>query len=157
MSIKVDNNVFELKITPNKRKREHIETKSSIENKENNFFRNNFMEVKSIADLVKQRNVNANVDDGSVNNFEIVRKPPKKKTKHESDGEEHCFVNPALNLNVPEKIINPFEVKRAPIVEEENHCFSNPALNIRIAERERVNPFEIARDHPPKEIQGKCV
>lgn len=150
MSIKVNNNIFELKITPNKRKREHFETN---ENKENNFILNNFMEVKSIADLVKQRNVNENVD-GSVNNFEIVRKPPKKKTKHDTDGEEHCFVNPALNLNVAEKVINPFEVKRAPIVEEENHCFSNPALNIRIAERERVNPFEIARDQPPKEIQG---
>lgn len=159
MNIQLNNNVFELRITPNKRKREHfkLNTQKTNENKENNFCLNNLMEVKSIADIVKQRNTNINNPD-SLNTFETVRKPPKKKSKHESAGEEHCFVNPALNLNVPEKILNPFEVKRVPNIEEEHHCFSNPGLNIRSAEREQVNPFEITRDQPPpREIQGELM
>lgn len=152
MSIRIDNNTFELKITPNKRKREL--SKDKHHNKENNFIYNNFMEVKSISDLVQPK-CNNSINE---NPYELVRKPPKKKTKHDLDFDENCFVNPALNINGPEKQINPFEVKRAPIAEEENHCFSNAGLNIRGADRE-INPFEIVREEPPpkKEIHGKFL
>lgn len=157
MSIRIDNNTFELKITPNKRKRDSTKDKpQSHHNKENNFVFNNFMEVKSIADLVKQR---AAPSTAAQNNpFECVRKPPKKKTKHDID--ESCFVNPALNINGPEKVFNPFEVKRMPESGQENHCFTNPGLNIRGAERDVANPFEVVRSglpHSPAiaDVQGK--
>lgn len=68
-----------------------------------------FMEVKSISDLI------------SSNPFEVIRKPPKKKKKH--DIEDCCFINPALNLNGPEKEPpNPFEVKR---LNEDNTKLNN--------------------------------
>lgn len=156
MSIRHDNNTFELKITPNKRKRDSAK---SHHDKENNFVFNNFMEVKSIADLVKQKktpSMSATSTEQS-NPFELVRKPPKKRSKHDID--DNCFVNPALNINGPEKAFNPFEVKRMPNIEQDNHCFTNPGLNIRGAERDVVNPFEVVRDVlPPQtiaDVQGK--
>lgn len=144
MSVRVNNNTFELKITPNKRKRESI----ANANKENSFPFINFMEVKSISDLVKQKKEPVETS------YEIARKPPKKKTKQDFD--ENCFVNPALNLNGPEKTFNPFEVKRRPVVESESHCFTNEGLDIRGAEREVVNPFEIHRDGSAaaRDVQG---
>lgn len=152
MSIRFDNNAFELKITPTKRKRESA--KESQHNKENNYLFHNFMEVKSIADLVKQKKsvpeTAASIMSTDPNNpYELVRKPPKKKTKHSVDGSENCFVNPALNLNGPERMFNPFEVRRMPNIEQEDHCFINPGLNIRGAERDVVNPFEVVRDDMP--------
>lgn len=134
MSLHISNKSLELKNTPNKRKRESINA-----NKENHFPFNAFMEVKSIADLVKQKKKT-----DSENPYEISRKPPKKKTKHDID--EKCFVNPALNLNGPETVFNPFEVKRMPIVESDTYCFTNEGLDIRGSEREIVNPFEVHRD-----------
>lgn len=75
-----------------------------------------FMEVKSISDLV------------GGNPFEVIRKPPKKKKKH--DIEDCCFVNPALNLNGPEKEpLNPFEVKR---YSTENNLTANCEGNVGI-------------------------
>lgn len=158
MSIRIDNNTFELKITPNKRKRDLAKDKQQAHhNKENNFVFNNFMEVKSIADLVKQKASSMSSDDK--NPYELVRKPPKKKTKHDIDG--NCFVNQALNINGPEIMFNPFEVKRMPNIEQENHCFTNPGLNIRGAERDVVNPFEVMRDVVPlpiaTDVQGKNI
>lgn len=163
MSIRIDNNTFELKITPNKRKRDSAkDIQQSHHNKENNFVFNNFMEVKSIADLVKQKTTPSSMSTTGEhsNPFELARKPPKKKSKRDTD--EGCFENPALNLNGPEKIFNPFEVKRMPNIEQENHCFTNPGLNIRGAERDVVNPYEVVRGIQPPlqpaivaEIQGK--
>lgn len=159
MSIRIDNNTFELKITPNKRKRDSAKDKQQAHhNKENNFVFNNFMEVKSIADLVKQKASTMATTSDHKNPYELVRKPPKKKTKHDIDG--NCFVNQALNINGPEIMFNPFEVKRMPNIEQENHCFTNPGLNIRGAERDVVNPFEVVRDvlPPPPivtDVQGK--
>lgn len=141
----------ELRVTPNKRKRDDIKERKSKQfnnfgsNKENNFIYNNFMEEKSIAELVqikKHQNFNANTNE---NPFELVRKPPKKKNR-KNYSDDGCFVNPALNLDGPEKILNPFEVKRsAPLPEEVHHCFENTGLNIRVEDRQ-VNPFEVARE-----------
>lgn len=152
MSIRVNGDgQYEQQVTLNKRKRESFSAKhQSTHNKENQCVFTNFMEVKSISDLIKTKNSTERND----NPYELVRKPPKKKSKRDID--DSCFENPALNINGPEKIINPFEVKREPVVEQENHCFINPGLNIRVVEREVANPFEIHRDAPlPKEVQGK--
>lgn len=135
MDIHVNNNTFEIKTTPSKRRRES----TANANKENHFPFNAFMEVKSIADLVKHKK-KSNVE----HPHEVARKPPKKKSKHDID--ENCFVNPALNLNGPEKAFNPFEVKRMPIMESDTYCFTNEGLDIRGAEREVLNPFEVHRD-----------
>lgn len=164
MSAKVDNNAYELVITPNKRKRANDENKQPTlktssfsanydQNKENHFVYNNFMEVKSIADILAEKKNQSNnliVD----NSYEVSRKPPKKRSK--CVVEDGCFANPALNLNVPEKLFNPFEVKREQIESRNNHCFVNSGLNVLGAEREVRNPFEISREEaPPKEIKGK--
>lgn len=160
MSVRVDNNAYELIITPNKRKRandDKIRSNSTVNccssNKENHFVFNNFMEVKSIAEIFAQRKEISGLE--TENPYEVTRKPPKKKSKHELDN--GCFENPALNLNVPEKILNPFEVKREPVVPVNNHCFVNSGLNLRSVDREVRNPFEVTRDHPPtpKEVHGK--
>lgn len=165
MSIQLTNSTFELKITPNKRKRETLKDNQYYHgaNKENNFIYNNFMEVKSISDLIRTKN-NCSVESecgAAVSNcsnpFEVVRKPPKKKNRKDLS-DDGCFVNPALNLNVPEKVLNPFEVKRATIClpETTQHCFENTGLNIRGEERQVANPFEIARNNPVAEpIQGE--
>lgn len=149
MSIQVTNTTFELRITPNKRKRDDAKERKhhyGSNNKENNFVYNNFLEVKSIAELVETKslsNVNAI---NACNPFEIVRKPPKKKNRKDLT-EDGCFVNPALNLNGPEHVLNPFEVRRAaPLPEAVHHCFENTGLNIRGEERNVINPFEIARE-----------
>lgn len=65
------------------------------------------LEIKSIADLAKQ------AGDGREqqlvpSKYEVLRKPPKKKKR---PVEAACFENPALNLNVPEKQFNPYEVR----------------------------------------------
>lgn len=131
--------------TPTKRKREELKERQMQHinygvNKENYFaVYNNFMEVKSIADLVDKNTKPLD------NPFEVVRKPPKKKDRKDLSG-ENCFVNPALDLNVPEKIINPFEVRRAaPKPQPVQSCYENTGLNLRGEERKVVNPFEIQR------------
>lgn len=85
--------------------------------------RNSFidLEIKSIAALVssvsQKNNFNAEQNpalenDKEQNNFEVHRNPPKKKTKKEErDAKENaCFENAGLNLALPEKQFNPFEV-----------------------------------------------
>lgn len=122
-------------ITPNKRKRNT--TTNAVTNKENNFTYNGFMETKSIGELLTP---------ATDNPFEVIRKPPKKKKKRDS-ARICCFDNEALNVNGPEKSLNPFEIRRAstigiPIV----NGFVNSGLNIRGPENDVCNPFEIVRD-----------
>lgn len=150
MSIQQMNTTFELRITPNKRKRENLKERTPQQlnngsNKENLFVYNNFLEVKSIAELVESNNSKLN-GVNVCNPYEIVRKPPKKKNRKDVV-EDRCFVNPALNLNGPEHVLNPFEVRRAaPRPEVIHHCFENTGLNIRAEERHAINPFEIVRE-----------
>ncbi|XP_055905483.1 uncharacterized protein LOC129940976 [Eupeodes corollae] len=104
------------------------------------------LEVKSISDLVHK-----NEEPTSGNPFEVIRKPPKKKKK--ADLEDACFVNTGLNLEIPEKQFNPFEVMRdSPtrlVKSNEPQCFVNPALNIRTQDTTLArNPFEIQRHNP---------
>lgn len=47
------------------------------------------------------------VKESEINPFGVARKPPKKK-KRKID--KICFENPALNLEGPERPLNPFEV-----------------------------------------------
>lgn len=127
-----------MNLTPNKRKRESL---GGGWNKENYGYNQGFMEVKSLTDV--------HLPLHTTNPFEVIRKPPKKKTKCEIV-EENCFVNSALNLNGPENVLNPFEIRRtAPIATSRNavdpHCFYNTGLNIRGPEKEVCNPFEIVR------------
>lgn len=163
MATAVDNNAFELDITPSKKRKRnsdvqqfdagftnhalnlHASTPKNPIQKRNNFRSNkeNFgfnpdvcMETKSIADMV------------SGNPYEVSRKPPKKKIKkHEI--EESCFVNTAMNLNGPEKQpVNPYEVRRTEEIKKPNLCFINPGLNLKIAENREsnYNPFEVVRE-----------
>lgn len=130
----------EVSTTPNKRKRN---TTNTAANKENNFTYNGFMETKSIGELLTPAD----------NPFEVIRKPPKKKKKRDSE-RVCCFDNEALNLNGPEKSLNPFEIRRAstigiPIV----NGFVNSGLNIRGPEKDVCNPFEIVRDES-KNVQS---
>ena len=72
------------------------------------------LEVKSISDIIKRpvEKTDLTKIDGdalSQNPYEVQRKPPKKK-KRESEIVEACFENPALNLELPEKQFNPYEV-----------------------------------------------
>ncbi|XP_055301569.1 uncharacterized protein LOC129568068 [Sitodiplosis mosellana] len=151
MSIQLTNTTFEVRITPNKRKRDDFKERKLHHgsNKENNFMYNNFLEVKSIAELLENKscpNSNSNGYNANCNPFEIVRKPPKKKNRKDLP-EDGCFVNPALNLNGPEHVVNPFEVRRAaPLPEAVHHCFENTGLNIRGEERKVNNPYEIVRE-----------
>lgn len=149
MSIQLTNTTFELRITPNKRKRDDLKERKIHHvnsNKENNFVYNNFLEIKSIAELVESKNSNLNGINATCNPYEIVRKPPKKKNRKDLP-EDGCFANPALNLNGPEHVVNPFEVRRsAPLPEAVHHCFENTGLNIRGEERNVINPFEIVRE-----------
>lgn len=143
MSVQLTNTTFELRITPNKRKRDDLKRSQHSNNKENHnqhYAYNNFLEVKSIAELIQHKNY-----PHGANPYEIVRKPPKKKNRLDLT-DDGGFVNPALNLNGPEKVLNPFEVKRAaPLPEAAHHCFENTGLNIRGEERV-INPYEVARD-----------
>lgn len=80
------------------------------------------LEIKSIEALVSSvnrkettnygENYIAEGDGAEENPFEVHRRPPKKKTKKEerNSKEESCFENAALNLALPEKQFNPFEV-----------------------------------------------
>lgn len=75
------------------------------------------MEIKSIADLVSSVSATKKslvaMQDLEKNPFEVIRKPPKKKTKKDDrliSKEEACFENAALNLALPEKQFNPYEV-----------------------------------------------
>jgi len=56
------------------------------------------LEVKSIADLAQEQL--------PTNPFEVLRQPPKKKKREQLA----CFENPGLNLELPEKQFNPYEV-----------------------------------------------
>lgn len=130
--------------TPNKRRRRESKYDDSgngydnpnrlLANKENNYIG---MEVKSIAQMIADKTIE--------NPFEVIRKPPKKKKK--SDIEDSCFVNPALNINGPEVVLNPFEIKRVPAVVQDDLCFVNSGLNIRGPDKqcESSNAFEIVR------------
>jgi hypothetical protein len=158
------NESFESMDTPNKkRKRDNFSrfvssTPIKLANKENFQFSDSLcMEVKSIAALVAERNANKNQ---KVNEFEVIRKPPKKKKKN---SENCCFVNSGLDLKVDERVINPFEVVRTDNTEAIMLAkgLSNPALDV--AEPELVtaslkvstNPFEVFRQsEPTTEVKG---
>lgn len=159
----IDNNAFELDITPSKKRKRnsdvqqfdagftnlalnlHASTPKNPIQKRNNFRSNkeNFgynpdvcMETKSLADIIPG------------NPYEVSRKPPKKKIKKQ-EIEEGCFVNAAMNLNGPEKQpVNPYEVKRAEEIIKPNLCFVNPGLNLKINENREssYNPFEVVRE-----------
>lgn len=152
MNIQLTNATFELRMTPNKRKRDDLKERkpqqhNNDNNKENHFVYNNFMEVKSISELIEHKNYqNTNSSEANVcNPFEFVRKPPKKKNRKDLI-DAGCFVNPALNINGPENVVNPFEIKRAALLPETiHHCFENTGLNIRGEDRQAINPFEIVR------------
>lgn len=61
------------------------------------------LEIKSIADLATgQEKQPQNLP---LNPFEVVRQPSKKKKR-----ENACFENPGLNLELPERQFNPYEV-----------------------------------------------
>uniref|UniRef100_A0A034VP75 Uncharacterized protein n=1 Tax=Bactrocera dorsalis TaxID=27457 RepID=A0A034VP75_BACDO len=112
------------------------------------------MEVKSISDIIncpveKTDSTKIGGDALSQNPYEVQRKPPKKK-KRESEIVEACFENPALNLELPEKQFNPYEVLRDVPAKQTNvaqaNCFVNAALNLRTQDVTATrNPFEIQR------------
>lgn len=120
-------------------------------NKENFLFSDsNCMEIKSIAELVAERNA-----------FEVVRKPPKKKKKN---AEDSCYVNKGLDEKAEEKSINPFEVVRSDNTEAIllAQGFSNQALDVFVNAEPMVvhqkvstNPFEVVRENElPKPVAG---
>ncbi|XP_017470641.1 PREDICTED: uncharacterized protein LOC108362250 [Rhagoletis zephyria] len=120
----------------------------------NNCMQDPCLEVKSIADILKpevENKVNSEAATGTQtqNPYEVVRKPPKKK-KRESEIIESCFENRALNLELPEKQFNPYEVLRElpgkPANVIQSNCFVNAALNLRSQDASSTrNPFEIQR------------
>lgn len=130
-------------LTPNKRKRErelYIDNDPNKENAGFTFTNVAFMEVKSLADIAHQHH-NSNVRNQQLENpFEVYRKPHKKIRKRVVD-EQCCFANPALNINAPEHVVNPYEIKRTNFVSD-GMCFENNALNIvdqqKSAERKRI-------------------
>lgn len=139
--------------TPNKRRRRESKYDDPVNgydnpnrllaNKENSYMG---MEVKSIAQMIADKTIE--------NPFEVIRKPPKKKKK--TDIGDSCFVNPALNLNGPEVVLNPYEIKRLPAVVQDDLCFVNSGLNIRGPDKQSEigNAFEISRSGCGK---FKCV
>lgn len=147
-----------------KRKRETFSkftssTPIKLSNKENCLFSDTLcMEVKSIADLVAERQKKTL----PANEYEVIRKPPKKKKKISVD--EHCFVNPGLDLKVDsEKVINPFEVIRDDDTEAKilAQGISNPALDvncdappIQAPQAPVTNPFEVVRDTEVSKLSG---
>lgn len=161
------NESFEGIETPGKkRKRDNMSrfvssTPIKLANKENFLFSDTLcMEVKSIAEIVAERNLSKL---SKVNEFEVIRKPPKKKKKSSA---ECCFVNPGLDLKVDEKVINPFEVVRSDNTEAILLAkgFSNPALDVVVnAEMAMVkvstNPFEVIRETSelPKDVTAKGI
>ncbi|KAH8396123.1 hypothetical protein KR222_003731 [Zaprionus bogoriensis] len=99
------------------------------------------LEIKSIADL-------ATVPEQQLplNPFEVVRQPSKKKKR-----EHACFENPGLNLELPERQFNPYEVVRS--VATPTKCFVNAALNLRGSDAPAsLNPFEIHRRSEISEV-----
>ncbi|XP_065365722.1 uncharacterized protein pon [Calliphora vicina] len=107
------------------------------------------LEVKSIADLAKQHEETNNIPQ---NPYEVLRKPPKKKKRHTE--ETACFENPALNLELPEKQFNPYEVVREITPNKTSNCFSNPALNLKIQDESAIrNPFEVHRELPSQDAK----
>ncbi|XP_075157303.1 partner of numb [Haematobia irritans] len=104
------------------------------------------LEEKSISDIAKDLNENKPQEIAApLNPYEVVR-PPKKKQKPAV-----CFENPALNLNVPEKQFNPYEIVREPVPLTNTNCFVNPALNLKSNDEVPAsrNPFEIQRETIP--------
>lgn len=159
------NESFDPMDTPGKkRKRETFSkftssTPIKLSNKENCLFSDTLcMEVKSIADLVAERQKKAL----PVNEYEVIRKPPKKKKKISPD--EHCFVNPCLDLKVDsEKVINPFEVIRDDDTEAKllAQGIANPALDVnydtpapQVPPQVSTNPFEVVRDAEVSKLSG---
>lgn len=61
------------------------------------------LEIKSIADLATGQEKQS--QQPPLNPFEVVRQPSKKKKR-----EHACFENPGLNLELPERQFNPYEV-----------------------------------------------
>ncbi|KAH8368441.1 hypothetical protein KR084_011772 [Drosophila pseudotakahashii] len=99
------------------------------------------LEVKSIADLAQEQL--------PTNPFEVLRQPPKKKKR------DHlaCFENPGLNLELPEKQFNPYEVIRLAAAPAKG--FVNPGLNLRGSDAPAsLNPFEIHR--PSEASEAAC-
>ncbi|KAH8399858.1 hypothetical protein KR215_003572 [Drosophila sulfurigaster] len=93
------------------------------------------LEFKSISELAKQPETSL-----SNNPFEVLRQPSKKKKR-----EAACFENPALNLELPERQFNPYEVVRC-VATPPSKCFVNQALNLRGSDAPAsLNPFEIHR------------
>lgn len=150
------NESFDGMDTPNKkRKRENLSrfvssTPIKLANKENFLFSDSLcMEHKSIADIVAERNA-AKLQ--KVNEFEVIRKPPKKKKK---TLEDFSFVNPGLDLKVDENPINPFEVVRSDNTEaillaqgisnDGLDAADNPELIVAPTEGQ-TNPFEVIRE-----------
>ncbi|XP_054086843.1 uncharacterized protein LOC105216730 isoform X2 [Zeugodacus cucurbitae] len=120
----------------------------------NNIVEDPCLEVKSIADIIKIPAEKTDLpkvgaDALAQNPYEVQRKPPKKK-KRETEIIEACFENPALNLELPEKQFNPYEVLRETPAKQANaskaNCFVNAALNLRTQDVSTTrNPFEIQR------------
>lgn len=99
------------------------------------------LEIKSIADLATVQKQQPEKQEKQVptNPFEVVRQPSKKKKR-----EHACFENPGLNLELPERQFNPYEVVRC--VATPTKCFVNEALNLRGSDAPAsLNPFEIHR------------
>lgn len=160
------NESFDPMDTPGKKRKRDTFSKFTsstpikLSNKENCLFSDTLcMEVKSIADLVAERQKKAL----PVNEYEVIRKPPKKKKKISPD--EHCFVNPCLDLKVDsEKVINPFEVIRDDDTEAKflAQGIANPALDVnydtqtpQVAPQIAVtNPFEVVRDAEVSKLSG---
>lgn len=156
------NESFEGIDTPNKkRKRESnisrfvSSTPIKLANKENFFSDSLCMEHKSIADLVAERNASKLQ---ATNEYEVIRKPPKKKKKQT---DECCFENPALDLKVDERVINPFEVVRSDNTEAIMLAqgIFNDALDdaepVAVTTTVSTNPFEVQREvELPKTVKG---
>ncbi|XP_037725146.1 trichohyalin [Drosophila subpulchrella] len=99
------------------------------------------LEVKSIADLAQKQL--------PTNPFEVLRQPPKKKKREQLA----CFENPGLNLELPEKQFNPYEVVRLAATPAKG--FVNPGLNLRGSDAPAsLNPFEIHR--PSEASEAAC-
>lgn len=158
------NESFDFNDTPNKkRKRDNgfsvFTSSTPIKANKENFM--NFMEIKSIAELVvlqKSERI-SNAKPAPTNEYEVIRKPPKKKKK----ADDGCFENPGLDLKVDEKVINPFEVVRRDntIAIKIAQGFENQALDFGAIESLNQlpmikNPFEVFRDSKV-EVESACV
>ncbi|XP_020808460.1 calponin homology domain-containing protein DDB_G0272472 [Drosophila serrata] len=107
------------------------------------------LEVKSIADLAEKQEQRQQQQQVQLptNPFEVLRQPPKKKKREQQPA---CFENPGLNLELPEKQFNPYEVIR--LATTPSKGFVNPALNLRGSDAPAsLNPFEI---HRPSEASA---